>query len=232
MPHSLLLASLIVVLVAVPFANRAAAHHGLDEAPAFHRGRAGDKPAAKKMPARELGTKVIIELFQVVLLDKESLRYLRRSAPLEGRSPDAVLAELQRGEGQAAGFLAGVPAIVHSTSWRYEDGSTIVLTYLAYAEELAASTSSHQNARTLLVKDLPGVGSTDPDRPRPPVLRQEDVLAHGLRHLALLARRKGGEKFVARLGERSRKFFGSIEPELAGEIGGSNMAVPSPKGAR
>jgi len=59
-----------------------------------------------------------------------------------------------------------------------------------------------------------------------------DVLAHGLRHLALLARRTGGDRFIERLSERSRKFFSSIEPEVAGEIGVSKMLIPSSSGAR
>jgi len=48
----------------------------------------------------------------------------------------------------------------------------------------------------------------------------------------MLARRSGGDRFAERLGERSRKFFSSIEPVLAGEIGGSKMLVPSSTGAR
>ena len=45
-------------------------------------------------------------------------------------------------------------------------------------------------------------------------------------------RRGGNQAFIERLSERSRKFFSSIEPELAGEIGGSNMLVPSDSEAR
>jgi hypothetical protein len=91
---------------------------------------------------------------------------------------------------------------------------------------------ARKDDRTILIKDLPGIGMTDPDKPRPAVLAHVDVLAHGLRHLALLARRTGGDRFVERLSAGSHKFLGSIEPELAGEIGGSNMVVPSPTGAR
>jgi hypothetical protein len=94
------------------------------------------------------------------------------------------------------------------------------------------SGGARKDARTIRQYALPGIGTTDPDKPRPPSLVHEDVLAHGLRHLALLARRAGGDRFVERLGERSRRFFSSSEPELAGEIGGSNMSVPSSRGAR
>ena len=176
--------------------------------------------------------RVVIELFQVALVESASLRYVRREAPLDGRGPDAIVAELLSGRGDAPKFFAGDPAIVHSTSWRYEVGGTVILTYLAYGEKANPSALAGKDVQTIQKCDLPGSGATDPDRPRPPALAHEDVLAHGLRHLALLARRTGGERFVERLGEHSRHFFSSIEPGLAGEIGGSNKLVPSSTGAR
>jgi hypothetical protein len=142
------------------------------------------------------------------------------------------VAELLRCCADSPRFFASAPAIVHSTSWRYEEGGTVVLTYLAYGENVNPSVLGRKDTQAIKANELPGIGTTDPDKPRPASLAYEDVLAHGLRHLALLARRKGGDKFALRLGDRSRRFFSSIEPELAGEIGGSNMLVPSPTGAR
>ena len=194
-----------------------------------HGASAGDGVAvgnAKPAP------KVVIELFEVALIDSASFRYVRRVAALDLRGPDAVVAELQRGSAESPSFFDSGPAIVHSTSWRYEAGGAVVLTYLAYGEKVNPSGVARKDARTIRQNALPGIGTTDPDKPRPASLAHEDVLAHGLRHLALLARRAGGDRFVERLGERSRRFFSSIEPELAGEIGGSNMPVPSSRRAR
>jgi hypothetical protein len=194
--------------------------------------RAGGKPTASNLASSRPGTLVVIELFQVALVEGESLRYVRRVAALDGRSPDGIVAELLRGGTQVSTFFAGAPAIVHSTSWRYEEPGTVVLTYLAYGEELNPSALARNDVHAILKNDLPGIATTDPDKPRPPKLGHEDVLAHGLRHLALLARRAGGDKFIQRLNQRSRRFFASIEPELAGEIGGAHMLVPSSAGAR
>jgi len=176
--------------------------------------------------------KVVIELFQVALVDSTSVHYLRREAVLDSRGPDTAVAGLLRGKGGGPTFFVGAPLMVHSTSWRYEDSGAVVLTYLAYGEELNPTPGAQRDAQTIRTSALPGIGTTDPDKPRPPSLAHEDVLAHGLRHLALLARRAGGERFVERLGERSRKFFSSIEPELAGEIGGSDKLVPRSRGER
>ena len=130
-------------------------------------------------------------------------------------------------------FLVGTPAIVHSTSWRYENDGTVVLTYVAFGERITPKAETWGDVRTVAKAQLPDLGVTDPDHPRPKSIEHADVLSHGLRHLALLARRRGGNQaFIERLSERSRKFFSSIEPELAGEIGGSNMLVPSDSEAR
>ena len=176
--------------------------------------------------------RVVIELFQVALVDSTSVRYLRREAVLDRCGPEAAVAGLLNGKGGAPTFFASAPLMVHSTSWRYEESGAVVLTYLAYGEELNPTAGAQRDAQTIRTNALPGIGMTDPDKPRPPSLAHEDVLAHGLRHLALLARRAGGDRFVERLGERSRKFFSSIEPELAGKIGSSNTPVPSSRGAR
>lgn len=180
----------------------------------------------------ESAPKVVIELFQVTLVDSASIRYVRRVLALNSRGPDAIVAELLRCCPDSPRFFASAPVIIHSTSWRYEEGGAVVLTYLAYGENVNPSVLGRKDTQAINANALPGIGITDPDKPRPPSLAHEDVLAHGLRHLALLARRKGGDKFALRLGERSRRFFSSIEPELAGEIGGSNMLVPSSTGAR
>jgi hypothetical protein len=176
------------------------------------------------------GVRVVVELFQVVLTDAEHIRYLRQERVLDRRGPDAAVAELLQGPGKVAPFLAGTPAIVHSTSWRYESYGTVVLTYLAFGERCSPESKVYSGARTVAKGLLPGLGPTDPDHPRPTRIEHEDVLSHGLRHLAFLARRQGANQaFLDRLGERSRSFFVSLEPEIAGQLGTTEMTV-SPRG--
>jgi hypothetical protein len=192
-------------------------------------GLAGTGAAAgAAKPARQPNVRVVVELFQVALLDGEKVQFLRRQAPLDVRGPDVAVAALQTGAG-GAGFLDGPPAIVHSTSWRFESDGRVVLTYLAFGERSSRRAATLDEVTTLPWAELPGLGPTDPDRPRPAVLHHEDVLAHGLRHLALLARRKGNAAFADRLTERARAFFATIEPEIAGQIGGGPGA---PSGER
>jgi hypothetical protein len=172
---------------------------------------------------------VQVELFEVALVDDDRLAFRRREIALDRRGPDAGVAELQRGPGGSEPFFDGAPAIVHSTSWRFESDGAVVLTYLAFGEKPAARTVQRSDVQTMPWRDLPGLGATDPDKPSPTVLHHEDVLAHGLRHLALLARRVGNDRFAERLGKRSRSFFSTIEPEIAGQIGG---LLSTPREAR
>jgi hypothetical protein len=175
---------------------------------------------ATKAPA---AVTVRLELFEVGLVDDDRLTFRRREMPLDARGPDAAVAALQRGRGGVTSFFDGAPAIVHSTSWRFEKEGVVILTYLAYGEKVAARAAAESDVRTMPWRSLPGLSPTDPDRPRPTVLHHEDVLAHGLRHLALLARRVGNDRFAERLGRRSRAFFVAIEPEIAGQIGKSSV---------
>jgi hypothetical protein len=192
-------------------------------------GRAAEQGSDAAKGGAAAPVRVQVELFQVALADDARLWYLRREAPLDTRGPDVAVAELQRGAPGAAVFFDGSPAIVHSTSWRFEAGGTVVLTYLAFGEKLAARNFAHADVQSILWRQLPGLGATDPDRPRPTVLHHEDVLSHGLRHLALLAKRAGNDRFAKRLNRRSRAFFAAIEPEIAGQIG---SVLPTPREAR
>jgi hypothetical protein len=104
----------------------------------------------------------------------ETIRYVRRMTVLSNRTrdPDTVARELAGGTEK--------PAILHSTSWRWEKAGTIVLTYLAYCENAEfRGVEPVQLAWDSLMPPL----ATDPQHPRPAEIREEDVLSHGLRHL-------------------------------------------------
>lgn len=108
---------------------------------------------------------------EVVLLstvdDELHFRVLRGDQ--RSHEPDAV-----------ARRLAGVtdPALLHSTSWRYEAGR-VVLTYVALPDRPGAAPTAP--VRT------PIASSLDPLRPSPVAVRPGEVAAHACRHLAFLA---------------------------------------------
>ncbi|MFB3828246.1 MAG: hypothetical protein ACE15B_15865 [Bryobacteraceae bacterium] len=139
---------------------------------------------------------------------QDSVRYLRRVAEMRrsGAGPDALARELTRD--------LGAPAILHSTSWRWEKDARVVLTYLAYYDKAEFP----GNPVELPWGRLAPPPATDPQRPRPARIREEDVLAHGLRHFSFLVRYARDGRLAAALSPRSLAFFRGICGQLAGRL--------------
>lgn len=152
-------------------------------------------------------SKVTLELFLVSLADGRTIRYGRQVADLsrDKTDPDTV----------ARGLLADVcaPAILHSTSWRWEKDGTLILTYLAYSEDPKCQS---REPSALSWSELAPPPSTDPQKPRPPEIRQQDVLAHGIRHLTFLVRYSRDRRITEALSPQSVKFFQTMCAQLAG----------------
>lgn len=154
--------------------------------------------------------KVHIELFQVAMDGFEAC-YRKTVVDATGsdRDPDEVV----------AGYLAcpdgepGDPVLVHSTSWRYAPDGSLVLTYLALVGCAARLGESSQRA-DLRAVELPA--SRGPRCPRPAEIREEHVLAHGLRHLAFLEQAQG--TVGTYLGARAANHFADLAPAPAGRL--------------
>lgn len=96
--------------------------------------------------------------------------------------------------------------VVHSTSWRYEHG-TLVLTYLAYSDELPFDALPR-----VLPRGTEAVGSG-----------VAAVVAHAIRHLAFLCRQEP-EKYARAISPETGGHLSRIEPEVAGRIHGERAA--------
>jgi len=151
--------------------------------------------------------KVMLELFLVSPSDNQTLAYGVRTADLsrDSSDPDTVARSLTPGDCS--------PAILHSTSWRWEKDGTLILTYIAFSED--AGCRSAEPSR-LAWNELPPPQSTDPQKPRPAVIRQEDVLSHGIRHITFLVRYSRDRRIAAALSPDGLRFFQSMCGQLAG----------------
>lgn len=160
-------------------------------------------PPSPQQGASVPATRVTVEVFSVALAATDVIVYLRREQELRrGANPD----------GRARALGAGKAALVHSTSWRWEEDGRIVLTYLVWAKD----GSLGEGARPL--PELSAPGPTDPLRPRPQDIRELDPLAHGLRHLAFLLRTSRDGAVAAALGPRAAAALARLEPDVAGEL--------------
>jgi hypothetical protein len=158
-----------------------------------------------------------VELFEVSLSRERGFAYVLWTRDLRSPcpDPDCAVRQLIDEERSVAGIAeAAPPAILHSTSWRWDESGTIVLTYLALYERLPA-----YGYDTKEMVALPVAPATNPHKPRPARIREEDVLAHGLRHLAFLIQQDRGAPLRNALPEDARAFLDSLEPAQAGRIG-------------
>lgn len=154
--------------------------------------------------------KVRLEVFLIRLaMDADAVRYAKRSVDLSGQSvdPDSAARESIQGH--------GATALLHSTSWRWEKDGTIVLSYLAYFEQ---AEFGGLETRQLNWNEFAPPPATDPQRPRPREIREQDVLAHGLRHLSFLLRHARDGRLAASLSPRSQAFFQTMCGQLAGRF--------------
>jgi hypothetical protein len=154
-------------------------------------------------------TKVNLELFIVNPAEGETIAYGRRLADLsqDSTDPDTVARSL---------LVSGCnPAILHSTSWRWEKNGTLIITYLAFSEDSKCRAAEPSR---LSWNELFPPQSTDPKKPRPAVIREQDVLSHGIRHITFLVRYSHDRRMVEAISAESRKFFLRMCGQLAGRF--------------
>lgn len=153
--------------------------------------------------------KVVLELFLAGPSNGQAIAYGVKTANLSRNSsdPDAVARRLLPSDCS--------PAILHSTSWRWEKNGTLILTYLAFSEDPKCGRAEPSR---LAWNELLPPQTTDPKKPRPAVIRQQDVLAHGIRHITFLLRYSQDRRIAEALSPQSLKFFQTMCGQLAGRL--------------
>lgn len=160
--------------------------------------------------------KTILEIFYVRVMGK-TVRYQRRQVNLNrrGGNPDATIRSLihekrrtESGEAEEKEF------IVHSTSWRYEQPGRLILTYVAYSDELNFKkgkfhTLSLQRLRTLNKKSKEPESKAELER---------KVVSHAMRHIAFLIQSGDQDDFKSALKSETVKIFEKLWVSLAGKV--------------
>jgi hypothetical protein len=158
--------------------------------------------------------KLVLELFLCARHDKDAVCFHHCQTDITGShaDPDAIMrAELTR-----LGLVNGHSArYAHSTSWRYEDGRTL-LTYLVWVDP-GVLRGLRTSRLSLVQMDAPR--SSGPLAPRPVTLRKDDVLMHALRHLRYLIVERKNAGIAETVGGRATcDLLHCLEPALAGRI--------------
>ncbi len=159
--------------------------------------------------------KTHVELFPFVIKD-DTVHYGKSRADITGTgvNPDAAVRSML----DKFGFFGPVEEsvmFVHSTSWRFEDEGSIVLTYMAYCRLLAPDP---RLPLTLACTDVENARQSDSLRPRPEIIQEHHVVSHGLRHLSFLACEDGDAGSARIIGEDERRALSIFIPQMAGQF--------------
>lgn len=145
---------------------------------------------------------ILMEVFYLRLIEN-TVWYHRKQIDLHSKSsdPSALIRQNRQKD-----------FVVHSTSWRYIQPGKIMLTYIAYSDEIEFGKGKIEK---LPLKQLKKINvSTGVPRSKKGLERQ--VVAHAMRHISFLIKTNNNQEFKDAFTPRSRKVIKSLWSELAG----------------
>ncbi len=164
--------------------------------------------------------KTVMEIFYLRVIGK-SVRYQRKQADLSrrGGDPDRVIRSLIHEKRSASsGRVEEKEFIVHSTSWRYAKPNRVILTYIAYSDELEFKKGKASNkAKTLPLKSLRTITKKS-RKPRSRTELEKKVVSHAMRHIAFLIQTGDQDDFKSALQPETLKVFEKLWVSLAGKV--------------
>ena len=158
----------------------------------------------------------ILEIFYVRIIGNR-IRYQRKQANLsrKGGDPDSMILSLIEekhqdfaGEGEEKEF------VIHSTSWRYEQPGKVLLTYVAYSDELEFEKGM---SRSFLLNKLKTITKKS-QKPRTRAALEKKVVSHAMRHIAFLIKTDNQIDFKNALTPDTREVLKKLWVSLAGKV--------------
>ncbi|MGD9008881.1 MAG: hypothetical protein PVG41_13215 [Desulfobacteraceae bacterium] len=157
--------------------------------------------------------KLFLEMFLWTLEKAETVRFyhLQTDITESQKDPDAVMKDQLK----QLKVIDGKARYAHSTSWRYENGRTL-LTYLVWVD---GHRLENLPSKRLFIQTVTFPASRGPLSPRPESICEAQVLVHGLRHLRYLALDQE-DGVAAKLLEcrQTYNLLHSLEPALSGRF--------------
>ena len=160
--------------------------------------------------------KTILEIFYVRIMGN-TVRYQRKQANLsrKGGDPNRMIQSLiQEKRANASGDVEKKEFVIHSTSWRYMQPDNIMLTYVAYSDELKFEKGK---AGSLPLKKLKTITKKS-QKPRSRVALEKQVVSHAMRHIAFLIKTDRQVDYKSALTPETKKVFESLWVSLAGRV--------------
>ena len=157
--------------------------------------------------------KTILEIFYLRIV-AQRVRYQRREVNLsrKGSDPDKMIwSRIRQKPDDSA---EEHEFIVHSTSWRYERPGKVILTYVAYSDDL---TFEKDKVKSLSLENLRSV-KKNTKSPASQAELEKKVVSHALRHIAFLIKTDDQIDFKSALKPETIETFDKIWVNLAGRV--------------
>ena len=160
--------------------------------------------------------KTILEIFYLRIVDKK-VHYQRKEADLskKGGDPNSVIASLiQEKRTTSSGKVEEKEFLIHSTSWRYTKPDKIMLTYVAYSDELQFKPGKSQG---FSLENLSKIAKSS-RKPRSRTGLERKVVSHAIRHIAFLIKTDSQNELKAALKPETKRVFKLLWANLAGRV--------------
>lgn len=159
--------------------------------------------------------KTFIEVFYLRIMEN-TVSYQRKLVNLSkrGGDPDALIQSLIQNKLQTSVGKVQKEFAVHSTSWRYASPGKIVLTYIAYSDELEFGRGT---VKKLTLKELRKI-NVSTGQPRSKDGLEKRVVAHAMRHVSFLIKTDYANEFKDAFTPATRKVLKSLWVSLAGRV--------------
>lgn len=156
--------------------------------------------------------KTILEVFYLRIMGS-NVRYQRKEANLsrKGGDPDRTIRSLRRAP---EGEIDEKEFIIHSTSWRYERPDKVILTYVAYSDELKFQKGKAHNLSLKKLRALTKKSRKPPSRAE----LEKKVVSHAIRHIAFLIQTDTENDLKSALTPKTIATFRKIWGSLAGKV--------------
>lgn len=162
------------------------------------------------------GMTLSLEIILSSLASPATVRYavMREDISARENDPDRIVNELLES------FPCGISpetrnsCFIHSTSWRFDPPKTVVLTYFVYSDQ---DLFENIPGKLLCLRNAVLCSGNTPQAPRPAEISEENVVAHGLRHLSHLVK-QNSQNLRSILAPESIRTFLDMEIGMAGRI--------------
>jgi hypothetical protein len=160
-----------------------------------------------------------MEVFYLRIVEN-TVWYRRTQVNLDSKSrdPNALIQSLIQQNADASAKEAREEFVVHSTSWRYIAQGTVMLTYIAYSDELEFGRGKGRGkVKKLTLKQLKQI-NVSRGTPRSKAGLERQIVAHAMRHISFLIKTDYAKQFKEAFTPKTRRIFKSLWSTLAGRV--------------